>query len=179
MTEGRTGVVLGIILIALGAIFLAGRALGVDVGAAGWPLFIIVPGVLVFFWGVSMAGREGVGVAIGGAITSVVGAILAFQNATGLWATWAYAWALVGPGGTGLGMLGYGLAHRDATLITGGSRSLLSGIGLFLAFGLFFEGVIGLSGAPFLSTDLGPVVLIAIGVTVLAFGFLRGRSPTA
>jgi hypothetical protein len=179
MTERRGGVALGITLVAIGVVLLVDRLVGFDVGSAGWPLFVIVPGVLLLAWGVSLPGREGVGLAIAGGITSVVGLILAVQNVTGLWATWAYAWALVGPGGTGVGMLAYGLAHRDATLVRGGSRSLLSGVGLFLAFGLFFEGVIGLSGQPFLSTDVGPFALIAIGVAVIGFGLIRGTRPIA
>ena len=34
--------------------------------------------------------------------------------------------------------------------MSNGIRSLGSGLALFVAFGLFFEGVIGLSGEPFL-----------------------------
>jgi hypothetical protein len=173
--DTRGGVVLGLILIALGGILLIDRITGIDLGAAGWPLFVIVPGVLVLGWGVSMSGREGIGLAIGGGITTIVGLILAFQNATGLWATWAYAWALVGPGGPGLGMLAWGIAHGDRRLISDGVRTLAIGLVLFAGFGLFFEGVIGLSGPPFLTSDVGPVVLIVLGVIVLGAAFLRGR----
>ncbi len=177
--DNRGGVILGLVLIALGGLFLLDRVTDIDLADAGWPLFVIVPGVLVLIWGVTTTGREGVGLAVGGGITTVVGLILAVQNATGLWATWAYAWALVGPGGTGIGLLAYGLSHRDQGLITNGLRSLGSGLGLFVAFGLFFEGVIGLSGTPFLSTDIGPVVLIGAGVVVVLFGLFRGRPRPA
>jgi DNA-binding NarL/FixJ family response regulator len=174
-SDNRGGVVLGLVLIVVGGLFLLDRAAGFDLAGAGWPLFVIVPGVLLFVWGLSMTGREGAGLAVGGAITTVVGVILAVQNATGLWATWAYAWALVGPGGTGVGLIGYGLTHRDQPMVANGLRSLGTGLALFVGFGLFFEGVIGLSGAPFLSTDIGPVVLIGVGVAVLLLGVLRGR----
>jgi hypothetical protein len=174
--DNRGSVVLGMVLIALGAIFLVDRLVGIDLASAGWPLFVIVPGILVFAWGVTLSGREGVGLAVGGGITTVVGLILAVQNATGLWATWAYAWALVGPGGTGVGLIGYGAIHRDPGLVTNGLRSLGTGLALFMAFGLFFEGVIGLSGTPFLTTDVGPYALIAAGVAVILVGLLRGRS---
>jgi hypothetical protein len=177
--DNRGGVVLGLILIALGGLFLVDRLVGIDLTSAGWPLFVIVPGVVLFGWGLTMNGREGAGLAVAGGITMVVGAILAVQNATGLWATWAYAWALVGPGGTGIGLIGYGLTHRDPGFVTNGLRSLGSGLALFVAFGLFFEGVIGLSGAPFLSTDIGPIVLIGTGIVIVLAGLLRGRRQPA
>ena len=175
--EARGGIILGLVLIGLGGLFLVERFTDIDLAGTGWPLFIIVPGLLLLAWGVSMTARDGAGLAVGGAITVVVGLILAVQNATGLWATWAYAWALVGPGGTGVGLLAYGLAHRDQGLITNGLRSLGTGLALFFAFGLFFEGVIGLSGAPFLSSDAGPIVLIALGVAIVLAGLFRGRQP--
>jgi len=177
--DNRGAVTLGIVLIVVGALLLVDRVVGVDLASAGWPLSVVGAGVLVLAWGVSMTGREGVGLAVGGGITTVVGLILAVQNATGLWATWAYAWALVGPGGTGVGLIGFGLTHGDQGLISNGLRSLGSGLALFVAFGLFFEGVIGLSGTPFLTTDIGPVVLICAGVVVLLVGVCRGRGATA
>jgi hypothetical protein len=177
--DDRGGVVLGIILIAIGGLFLVDRVVGIDLAAAGWPLFIIVPGVLLFAWGLTTEGREGAGLAVGGGITTVVGLILAVQNATGLWATWAYAWALVGPGGTGIGLIGYGLTHRDQGLVANGLRSLGTSLALFVAFGLFFEGVIGLSGTPFLTSDLAPVALIGLGVAILLLGLFRGRRAAA
>jgi hypothetical protein len=173
--DNRGGVALGIVLIVVGALFLVDRVVGIDLATAGWPLFVIVPGVLLLVWGLSMTGREGVGLAVGGGITIVVGLILAVQNATGLWATWAYAWALVGPGGTGVGLIAFGLTHGDHGLLSNGLRSLGSGLALFVAFGLFFEGVIGLSGTPFLSTDVGPIILVGAGVVVLLVGLFRSR----
>ena len=102
---GRGGLILGGVLIVLGVLFLAERAFGVQLGRFGWPLFVIVPGVPADGREPGgVGGREGSGLAVAGAITTVVGLVLAFQNATGLWATWAYAWALVGPGATGLGL---------------------------------------------------------------------------
>jgi hypothetical protein len=175
MNEGRRGIVLGVVLIGLGLLFLFDRVVGVDLGEAGWPLFVIVPGILLFGWGVSLRGREGIGLAVAGGITTVVGLILAVQNATGLWATWAYAWALVGPGGTGVGMTGYGLLRRDTSLVRAGLRSIAAGVALFLAFGLFFEGIIGLSGRPLLTTEAGPYVLIVAGLAVVALGLVRSR----
>jgi len=175
----RASIVLGIVLIVVGALFMVERLSGVEFGRFGWPLFVVVPGVLLLIAGVALSGSEGTGLAIAGGITTVVGLILAVQNATGLWATWAYAWALVGPGGTGVGLLAYGLVHRRGDLVSNGVRALGTGLALFAAFGLFFEGVIGLSGDPFLrDSDVLPVVLIGLGVVILALSLVR-RRPAA
>jgi hypothetical protein len=174
----RGGVVVGLVLILLGGLFLVERAFDVQLGRFGWPLFVIVPGVALFAASLAIDRREGAGLAVAGAITTVVGLVLAFQNATGLWSTWAYAWALVGPGATGLGLALYGLIRGDRGLVSSGARSLGTGLGLFAAFGLFFEGVIGLSGEPFLvGSDVLPVVLIGIGVVLVALSLIRGRRP--
>ena len=172
----RTSVVIGIVLIGLGAIFLAERALGLDLGRFGWPLFVIVPGLVLFAAGLSAGGREGSGLAVAGGIVTTVGLVLAVQNATDLWETWAYAWALVGPGGSGLGLTLYGLLRNRPEDLSNGLRMLGIGLALFVGFGLFFEGVIGLTGEPFLvGSDVLPVVLIGIGVAVLAWTLLKGR----
>jgi hypothetical protein len=173
----RGAAVLGGVLIVVGAIALAGRAVSVDLFAVGWPLFVIVPGVLMFAAGVGIGGRAGVALAIPGGIVTMVGLVLAVQAATGLWATWAYAWALVAPGGVGLALVLYGLITRQPDLMRVGWPVLATGIGLFLVFGLFFEAVIGLSGSAV--TGLEPVLaagLIVVGVVMLLAGSL-GRRP--
>jgi hypothetical protein len=172
-------VIIGGTLIVLGVLFLAERAFGIQFGRFGWPLFVIVPGLLLMAASLAVGGREGSGMAVGGAITTVVGLVLAFQNATGLWATWAYAWALVGPGATGVGLIFYGLLKGHPDLVSNGIRSLGSGLALFAAFGLFFEGVIGLSGEPFLlGSELLPIALIGLGVVLLGWSLVRGRART-
>jgi hypothetical protein len=102
--------------------------------------------------------------------------VLAVQNATGAWASWAYAWALVAPGGSGLGLALYGLLRGLPELVSTGARAIGVGLALFVGLGLFFEGVLGLSGDPFLvGSDYLPVVLIAIGAVLLLWGLFRGR----
>jgi hypothetical protein len=168
--------ILGAVLIVLGLLFLAERVLDVDLGQYGWPLFVIVPGVLLFMAAFAAPPREGVGLAIAGGITVMVGVVLTLQNVTDVWATWAYAWALVAPGGVGLGMALYGSLRGLPDVAREGVRTLGVGIVLFVIFGLFFEGVIGLSGDPFLvGSDVLPVALIGLGAVVLVWGLLRGR----
>jgi hypothetical protein len=171
---------LGILLIALGGFFLAERYAGFDLGHYGWPLFVIVPGLLLFAGALATPDvRAGAGLATAGGITTMVGLVLAVQNATGLWATWAYAWALVGPGGSGVGLFLYGLLRRRSDLVTAGARTIGVALALFAGFGLFFEGVIGLSGEPFLAgSEVFPVVLIAAGVVLVALSVARGRRST-
>jgi hypothetical protein len=165
-----------VILIGLGLLFLAGRFLDVNLGRYGWPLFIVVPGVLLFLAAFFAPPREGAGFATAGGVVTAVGLVLAVQNATGAWASWAYAWALVAPGGSGLGLALYGLLRGLPELVSTGARALGVGLALFVGFGLFFEGILGLSGDPFLvGSDYLPVVLIAIGAVLLLWGLFRGR----
>jgi hypothetical protein len=175
-TFNRGGMVAGAILVVLGVLFLLERVVGFDLGQYGWPLFVIIPGVLIFLSSFAAPAREGSGIAVAGMITTVTGLVLAVQNATDMYATWAYAWALVGPGATGLGLLIYGAVRGMPELVSAGAKSLGTGLALFVAFGLFFEGVIGLSGDPFLvGSDYLPIVLIAAGGALLGWGLLRSR----
>jgi hypothetical protein len=73
----------------------------------------------------------------------MVGLVLAVQNATDLYATWAYAWALVAPGGVGVGLVAYGFLSGQREVLRAGLPILGVGVALFLGFGLFFEGVSG------------------------------------
>ena len=134
---------LGLVLVILGGLALLGRMFSIDLLGLGWPIFVLAPGIALFAAGVAVGGRAGVGLAIPGGIVSMVGVVLSFQAATGLWATWAYAWALVAPGGVGVALVLYGLLTGQGDLVRNGVPVLLTGLGLFVAFGLFFEG-----GAP-------------------------------
>lgn len=142
----RGTVFLGLALVILGGLALLGRAFSIDLLGLGWPIFVLAPGIALFIAGVAVGGRAGLGLAIPGGITSMVGVVLSIQAATGLWATWAYAWALVAPGGVGLAMVLYGLLTRQRDVARDGVPVLLTGLGLFIAFGLFFEAILHISG---------------------------------
>jgi hypothetical protein len=173
------GLVIGIILVVVGAVILAGRLTDITLGAAAWPLWIIVPGIAMILGSFAIPPRGGLGLAIPGGILTMVGVVLAFQAQTGLYETWAYAWALVAPGGVGLGMLLYGLARRDGELARDGLRTTLVGLGLFVGFGLFFEGVLGLSGQPFSNArEVLPYAAIVLGVVLVLVAFVGGRRTT-
>jgi hypothetical protein len=173
--EDRRGpAVLGVILVIVGAVFLATNVTGFQLAAA-WPLFIIVPGLVLLGASFAAGGEAGGGLAITGSIVTTVGLILAVQEATGLYATWAYAWALVAPGSVGVGMLLFGSFTGRQDLSTAGIRLAGIGLALFVGFALFFEGVIGLSGAGTPPLEgLLPIALIALGA-ILVVGSVVSR----
>jgi hypothetical protein len=167
------GLIAGVILVVVGAALLVSRVVEISWGGVTWPLWIVVPGVAMLVGSFFIPPRGGLGLAIPGAIVTMVGLILWVQEVYGLYATWAYAWALVAPTAPGLGMLLYGLVQRDGELIGDGFRTTLVGLGLFLGFALFFEGVIGLSGDPIPNLDRYlPYGIIALGVLLVVLSFL-------
>jgi hypothetical protein len=164
----RSTIAVGVLLIVVGLAFLIGRQIGVRWDDLGWPLFVIVPGLILFVLALAVGGRAGSGFAVPAGIVTMTGVVLAVQNATDLWETWAYAWALVAPGGVGLGLLLYGLLTRQPDIATGGGWALLVGLGLFLGFGFFFESVIGLSGGRVAGMEtLMAAGIVAIGVVIV------------
>jgi hypothetical protein len=168
---------LGGVLIAAGLIFFIGQWLDVDWGAATWPFYVIAPGLALLAFGLTQ--RNGSGLAIAGSIVTMVGLVLLYQNATDRWESWAYAWALVGPGGSGLGMLLYGTRSANRRMARDGFWQILVAIGLFLAGFVFFEGIIGISGERLPIPDwILPAAVITIGVIVLIRGFTSGAPPT-
>jgi len=175
----RGSLVGGIILVVLGLAFLVARVFRVELGVDSWPIWIVGPGIALLVAGLVVGGSGGLGLVIPGAIVATVGTILWVQDATGLWATWAYAWALVAPGSVGLGMLLYGITRGDRELTANGLRTLLVGLGLFFGFALFFEGALRLSGGRIPAADVAlPVVAVGIGVVLLVLSVgRRGDRP--
>ena len=72
---------LGVLLIVLGALFLAGQTLGFDLGRFGWPFFVIIPGLAVSGVGFAAGGPTGERITPLGAAVTMVGVILLYQNA--------------------------------------------------------------------------------------------------
>jgi hypothetical protein len=169
----RGGLIVGLLLILLG-----GTALLVQVGglSIGWPIWILLPGAALVVGAFAVGGPGGSGMAAVGGIVTMVGVVLAVQEAADLYQTWAYAWALVAPGGVGAGLAVYGLLARRGEDLRGGLGALFVGVVIFLVGFLFFEGVIGLSGERFGSlTDVAvPLALVGIGVVVLVGAFIPG-----
>jgi hypothetical protein len=175
----RGTIALGLALVILGGLALLGRMFSIDLLGLGWPIFVLAPGIALFAAGLAVGGRAGLGLAIPGGIVSMVGVVLSFQAATGLWATWAYAWALVAPGGVGVALVLYGLLTGQGDLVRNGVPVLLTGLGLFVAFGLFFEGLLHLSGDALpIGEEILAGGLVILGAAILLMGVL-GRRDSA
>jgi hypothetical protein len=166
------GLVLGGILVIAGAALLVAQLVDIDIGAVGWPMIIVGIGAVLLAIGL-VGGRDS-GMIVGGTVTTSVGLLLAYQNATGNWATWAYAWALVGPAASGLGLVLSGLRTGDGSDVRNGTWGLLGGLAFFAIGFLFFEGIIGLSGFDVSIAEwVLPAVVIGIGVVILGRAVLQ------
>ena len=172
------GLALGAILVVAGLILLVAQLADFDVWEIGWPFIVVAIGVGLLVFG--LVGGTDSGTVIGGTVATTVGLVLAFQNATGLWSTWAYAWALVGPAASGLGLMLFGLRTGDRSDIRNGTWGLLGGLGVFAVGFLFFEGIIGLSGFDLAIAEwVLPALVIGIGVVILGRAlFQRGEGQT-
>ncbi|HEY4867240.1 MAG TPA: hypothetical protein VIK45_17200 [Candidatus Dormibacteraeota bacterium] len=169
---------LGVILVLIGAAYLLQQfvpqpSLGLDLGHYGWPIFVILPGVALLVLGLTV--RDLSGLCIPGAIVTMTGIVLAIQNTFDLFATWAYAWALVAPGGVGLGLWLQGLVRREPSLRAAGLRTMGIGVAIFLVGAAFFEGVIHISGREF--GPFGQLVLPLLLIGVGAWLLLRRALP--
>ena len=178
------GILLGAGFILLGVLFVIGRLAGVvfdfDIGHYGWPFFIIIPGLLMFIASFAAERRAGLSLAILGSMVTMTGAILLFQNTFDLYASWAYAWALVAPTSVGIAQIVHGASHGLSEELQNGLRLTGIGLAIFACAAVFFELVIGVSGFHLAGLWMfWPLLLIALGVIVLLSNVLpRGNQPS-
>ena len=163
----RASIVLGGLLVLVGAILLLGQVIQIDIGHYGWPFFLIAPGVAILVVALMARGALGEGLAILGSIITVTGLTLLYQNATDHFESWAYAWALIFPGAVGAGMVLYGLAAARPGNVRAGTRLIGIGVVLFLLGVAFFEGIIGIGGYQF-----GRTGGVAVGALIVVLGAL-------
>lgn len=169
-----TGVALGVVLVVLGLFYFVVQVAGINLDSFGWPLFIIIPGLTLLVVGFISFGT---GAAIPGGILTMVGLVLAVQNSTGYWSSWAYAWALVAPGGVGLGLFLQGLRESNASLIRQGRSLMFIAALIFLVGFVFFESILNISGInsqPVVRAAL-PALFIVIGILLLARSVSNSR----
>lgn len=158
--QKRSGSIIGgLILILVGALLLAlqavpGLAALIDL-ARFWPLIIVGIGAL-FLLGALLGSPP---LAIPGAIIAGIGGLLFYQNLTGNWASWAYAWALI-PGFVGVGIIIAAWLGDGDTNVRDGGRLIVISLILFVVFGAITGGF-GLLG------QFWPLLLIGLGLYLL------------
>ncbi len=130
-----------------------------------WPLIIVAVGAVMFF--VALITWTP-GMVVGACVLGGIGGLLYWQNATGNWASWAYAWTLI-PGFAGVGtFLMYAMQGEWGNAFRRGGWSIVISAVLFCVFAAFL-------GGPNYLGAYWPLLLIALGVIMLAQSLWRSR----
>jgi phosphoglycerol transferase MdoB-like AlkP superfamily enzyme len=174
----RFVVLLGATLVIVGAILTVLVFAGARMGAFGWPLLVIAPGVLFLLAAFSVPPGRGISfLAIPGFLLIVTGAVLQVQTITGDWQSWSYVWGLIVPGSVGLGLLVAGARERKRGVRIAGAVLLVAGAVLFSVAEWFFVRIAGVGG-PGLGRGFGfvtPALVIVIGLWLIVQGLKRDR----
>ena len=161
--QRRSNLALGVVLIVLGGIFLATQLIPGLGLILSWPWIVIGVGAFLLLIGLLVGAPD---MAIPACIVSGIGGILYYQNLTGDWTSWSYAWGLI-PAFVGVGMLVAALlGGRSRYAYREGLRTLLVGVVLFLVFGSLF-GAFSWLGAYW------PLLLVAAGLLILIEGLFK------
>jgi len=166
-TRTRSAAVGGVLLILLGALLLLAQINPAWRGLLGlewsWPLIIVAVGLGLGVMGL-ITGAPGM--AIPACIVAGIGGILYWQNLTGSWLSWTFAWALI-PGFVGVGMILAALLGEGGWSQAGkGAESILVSLVLFLIFGSLFGGMTGFG-------PYWPALLVLVGAVQLVRRVLR------
>lgn len=174
--------VIGVVLIGVGAAALILREVGVNlfasIGAWGWPLFIIVPGLVLLAASLVPAPPRGIGFATAGAVVTTVGAILLYQSSTDHWESWAYAWALI-PMAAGVATMLYGLLAQSRGMVVSGLWMAGIAAALFAIGAWFFEGLFAGEERLVDAGNWWPIAVIALGVLLALRAILVPTTPRA
>ena len=168
MRQNRSSLILGILLILIGAWLVITRQVpslqNWLENNFTWPMWTIGAGLLVLLIGL-ITGAPGM--AVPAAIIAGIGGILFYQNETGDFGSWSYMWALI-PGFVGIGTILAGLLGENTrTNLAHGLNLLAISAVLFLVFGTFF-------GGPAILGDYGAaILLILLGLYILVRGFVH------
>jgi hypothetical protein len=163
--KNRTQLVLGLVLILLGAWFIAQRQIPVlnlwVEKTMSWPLNIVAVGGLILLIGL-VTGAPGM--AVPAAIVAGIGGILYYQNRFEDYTSWSYMWALI-PGFVGVGEILAGLLSSSLQRARSGMNLIVTSAVMFVIFAAIF-GRLNILGA------YGPaILLILVGAWVLVRGF--------
>lgn len=164
MNKGRVST--AILLIGLGLWYLAvavsPEVKAIAYGSNTWPLQIVGLGGLFYLAGIFALNP---GMFIPGTIVAGIGGLLYYQNITGDWASWAYAWSLI-PGFVGIGLILFGAFSRKMGAVIGGLWNICVSLVLFSIFGSAFGKI------PY-ADKLWPIVLVILGLFLLVGAFRK------
>jgi len=164
----RSQFALGLVLILVGAWFLATRMIP-DLGAwaaqfasGSWP--VVFAGGIILLIGLLVGAP---GMAIPASIVAGIGGILVYIDTYGHPQDWSFLWTLI-PGFVGLGIILEGLLGGDFR------DRLRRGVDLLVTSGFLFLVFAALTGNWNLFGEFGPaILLIVLGVFVLVRGLVR------
>lgn len=169
MSQNRSTLFLGFLLIAIGAWLIASRQVPSlrefteNMTGAMWT---IGAGVLILVIGML---TNSPGMAVPASIVAGVGGILYYQDQVNDYSSWAYAWTLI-PGFVGVGSILAGLLGENTRRnLSGGLRLIVISAVLFLVFATF------LGDIDFLGEYGAAILLILLGVFILSRGLMRSR----
>jgi hypothetical protein len=141
--ERRSDLVFGIILLLIGAWFLASQynllpGLNEIINMQyQWPFIVIGVGVFLFLLGLIIRAP---GMSVPASIVGGIGGILYWVNATGRWGDWSFLWTLI-PGFVGIGIiLSTLLGGNERGGYREGLRLILVSAILFIIFVMLFSG---------------------------------------
>lgn len=129
-----------------------------------WPLLIVGAGGIFLLLGLL---TRAPGLVIPACIIGGIGGLLYWQNLTGNWESWAYAWTLI-PGFSGVGTVLLGLLTRNRHTIQGGLWTIFGSLVALAIFGLIF-------GAEGRFLQYWPLLLIILGFWLLVQALFRRR----
>ena len=156
----------GTVLIAVGVLSLLSQIFSnLNFWGFIWPFFVMGFGAM-FYIGMFAGGKSVSGLAIPATIITTIGLILFYQNITGHWESWSYAWSVI-VFAVGLGIYIMGLYGEDEGQRTSGKGVMKVGVILFIIFGGFFEMIFS-AGARFgLRQFIFPAGLILLGLYLI------------
>ncbi len=161
----------GIILIALGLLGLLDQFFDIRFGRFVWPFFILVPGVVMILLALWKDDTSGEPFVMLSSLITMTGLLLFYQNLTGHWASWAYAWTLIAPTAVGLGQWLYGTLNVRLGMIKAGKDLVSIGLIMFGVGFAFFELLLNISGFNLGFAGWG-ILLILLGAFTLVRPFL-------
>jgi len=155
----------GLALILLGMLLLVAQFTPGWQRWLDWPMIVVGVGAFLLIFGL-LAGAPRM--AVPACVVGGIGGLLYWQNATGNWQSWAYAWTLT-PGFVGVGIvLAAALGEGGRRGVSGGLWLIFVSLVLFAVFGSFF-GALGFLG------NYWPALLILLGLLTLLQGAFRRR----